>query len=104
AQMKPLVLEVALHPHRAEDEPAERHAGRGGGELPLDAAGAARVRYYCRVAAPTQADRLPPPVTYGESRALVGGVGPQEGHPRAFRLEVDLNRVLLGVAVEPGLI
>jgi hypothetical protein len=95
-----LVLEVALHSHGPEQKPAEVDAAEVAGQPKLEGAGVAR-RGSDRIdRPPRRRDGTACAVAHGESDALVLGVGQECDDAALLSLDVDLNRVLGGIAVK----
>ena len=98
------VNEVPLHPHRAQHEPAQLDGRHRSGQAKLDAPGGVGISDLCPSGAPEEAGGPPLRVPSVEAYAFVGGIGPDQHRARGLRLEVDLNGIVPGVAVEPRLV
>src|SRR5207253_9295615 len=97
------VLEVPLHPHGAEQE--ETDSDRGG-ELQGIGHGprVGRSRYEGAGRAPGQAGGLANRVTDGEAHALVGRIGPQVHYASGVAFQIDLERDVARVLVQPRVV
>src|SRR4051812_6273768 len=98
------VNEVSLHSHRAQHEPAQLDGRERSGQAELYAPGRIGLFNLSPSRAPEEAGGPPAGVPGVESYALVGSVGPDQHRARGLRLEIDLDGVVPGVAVEPGLV
>src|SRR5688572_20441403 len=99
-QVPPFVLEIALHAHRSEQEPAEVDAPKVAREAELEGACAIGRRWSRFNGAPRRRGGASRAVAHRESNALVRCVGKQRDDASLGSFDVDLNGVARAIAVE----